>query len=90
MWRIVLLYLFIMNLLSFSIMGIDKNRARKHRYRVPEKVLFAFSFFGGSVGSLIGMYFFHHKTKHWYFVLGMPLILILHGVLFFLYIRSIT
>ena len=62
-------------------MFIDKRKAIKHRYRIPEKTLFLVSLLGGSIGTLAGMYLFRHKTKHWYFVVGMPLICILHIIL---------
>jgi len=58
-------------------MGIDKSRSRKRAWRIPEATLFIFALVGGSIGSIIGMYTFRHKTKHWYFVVGMPLILII-------------
>lgn len=57
-------------------MGIDKRKAIKKVWRIPESTLFIVALIGGSIGSIIGMNFFRHKTKHWYFVLGMPLILI--------------
>lgn len=76
-----LIYLVIMNLYGFLIMGVDKKRAVKHAWRVPEKVLFLTSVLGGSIGTWAGMYAFRHKTKHWYFVLGMPLILFLQIVI---------
>ncbi len=63
-----------MNLLGVLVMGSDKNRARKQRYRIPEKTLFLVSLLGGSLGTWLGMYLFRHKTKHWYFVVGMPFI----------------
>ena len=67
-------------------MGMDKRRAQKHSFRIPEATLFTIAIVGGSLGSILGMYFFHHKTRHWYFVYGMPLILILQiAVVFFLY-----
>lgn len=71
-------YLLFMNLFGFVLMGSDKKRARKHRWRIPEKTLFLTSLLGGSLGTLAGMYFFHHKTRHWYFAAGMPAILALH------------
>lgn len=71
------LYLVMMNLAAFALMGIDKSRARRHAWRIPEKTLFLSAAFGGSVGAILGMQVFRHKTKHWYFVVGMPLILIL-------------
>ncbi len=58
-------------------MGIDKRKAQRSAYRIPEATLFTIAIMGGSIGSIIGMYLFRHKTKHWYFVFGMPIILIL-------------
>lgn len=58
-------------------MGIDKAKARRRAFRIPEARLFGIALLGGSLGSIAGMYFFRHKTRHWYFVLGMPVILIL-------------
>ena len=72
-----LLYLGAVNILGFSIMGIDKKRAVRGAWRIPETTLFLYALIGGSIGSILGMRVFHHKTKHWYFVWGMPLILIL-------------
>lgn len=70
-------YLAVMNLIGFAIMGIDKRRAVKKLWRIPESTLFIIALIGGSIGSIIGMRVFHHKTRHWYFVYGMPAILIL-------------
>ena len=64
-----------MNILAFCLMGIDKHRARTRQWRIPERALFGAALLGGSVGAWAGMYLFHHKTRHWYFVVGMPLIL---------------
>lgn len=78
-------YLAIMNIIGFAIMGIDKKKAEKKKWRIRESTLFLVSFIGGSIGTWLGMYAFRHKTKHIYFVIGMPLILILHiGVMVFL------
>ena len=86
--KIVIVYFILINLIAFASMGIDKKKARKHRWRVMEKTLFLFALIGGSVGSICGMYFFHHKTKHWYFVIGMPAILLLQiAAAVFVYIR---
>ena len=60
----------IMNILAFCLMGIDKHRARTRQWRIPERVLFGAALLGGSAGAWAGMYLFH-----WYFVVGMPLIL---------------
>lgn len=73
----LVLYLGTVNLIAFSLMGIDKRKARMRTFRIPEITLFSSAIIGGSIGAIIGMYFFRHKTKHWYFVYGMPLILIL-------------
>lgn len=71
-------YVIIMNLIGFLLMGIDKKKAVKRAFRIPESTLFIVALIGGSLGSLLGMYTFRHKTRHWYFVYGMPAILILH------------
>ena len=85
MYKIALIYLLIANVAGLAIMGIDKRKAIKRAWRIPEKTLFLFSVIGGSVGTWAGMYMFHHKTKHWYFVIGMPLILVLQvvGIIYF-------
>lgn len=81
-------YLIFMNLIGIAVMGMDKSKARKHQWRIPEKTLFFVSILGGSVGTWAGMYLFRHKTKHWYFVIGMPLILILQlGIVFFVWMQ---
>ncbi len=78
---VILLYLAFMNIVGFFSMALDKRKARRGKWRVPEARLFLFALIGGSLGSWLGMYVFRHKTKHWYFVLGMPLIFVLHIVL---------
>lgn len=75
------LYLLAVNILGFYLMGIDKQKARRREFRIPEKTLFLVSAIGGSVGTWAGMYAFRHKTRHWYFVVGMPAILAVHVVL---------
>lgn len=87
--QFLVLYFIVLNLTGFALMGIDKRRARKHLWRIPEKTLFLASLLGGSIGTLAGMYIFHHKTRHWYFVAGMPAILILQTAvpMYFLWIR---
>ena len=77
---IVVVYLVLINVVTFITFGVDKSRARKHAWRIPEKTLIFLAIIGGSVGAIAGMYFFRHKTRHWYFVIGMPLILILQIV----------
>ena len=74
---IILGYLALINILGFATMGIDKSRAARRHWRIPESTLFIIALIGGSIGSILGMKVFHHKTRHWYFVFGMPAILIL-------------
>ena len=76
-WGTVLLvWLAAINLVTFAVYGIDKAKAKRGTWRVPEKTLFLLPLLGGSLGALLGMRVFHHKTKHWYFVWGIPLILL--------------
>ena len=77
---ILTVYLMLMNTMGLVAMGVDKAKAKRHTWRIPEKRLFLISFFGGSLGTWAGMYLFRHKTKHWYFVVGMPAIFILQVV----------
>ena len=70
-------YYILINLIGFFTMGIDKRKAIKRAFRIPESTLFIIAIIGGSLGTLLGMYVFHHKTRHWYFVYGMPAILLL-------------
>lgn len=70
-------YLLSINLAGYISMGIDKKRAVRGAWRIPEATLFFIALLGGSLGSILGMQHFRHKTKHWYFRLGMPFIFIL-------------
>ncbi len=74
---IILSYFILVNLIAILAMAIDKHKARKGAFRIPEAVLFLFSIIGGSIGSLLGMFLFHHKTRKWKFRIGMPAILII-------------
>lgn len=78
---VLLLYLTVINLIGFGSMGLDKRKAIRHAYRIPEASLFLIACIGGSLGSFLGMYTFRHKTRHWYFVVGMPVILIAQIIL---------
>ena len=71
-----LLYLLLINAAAFLLMLVDKIKARKNRWRIPERTLFGSALLGGSIGAILGMYTFRHKTKHLSFTLGMPAILI--------------
>ncbi|MBQ7955730.1 MAG: DUF1294 domain-containing protein [Lachnospiraceae bacterium] len=81
---LVCAYFLVLNLIGFAIMGIDKHKAVKGAFRIPEATLFVVALIGGSIGSICGMYTFRHKTRKWYFVYGMPAILILQALLLFL------
>lgn len=78
---LLIFYFVIINLVSFIVMGMDKRKAQKNLWRIPESTLFVLAIIGGSVGSIAGMHLFRHKTRHWYFVYGMPAILIVQVIL---------
>jgi uncharacterized membrane protein YsdA (DUF1294 family) len=80
-YKVVILYLIILNLVGFFSMGMDKKRAKSNEWRIKEKTLFFIAIIGGSAGSLLGMKVYRHKTKHTAFVVGMPLILIVQIIL---------
>jgi len=69
-------YLILVNLWAFGLMWFDKRRARRGGQRIRERTLFLSALLGGSLGAVLGMQVFRHKTQHWYFVWGMPLILL--------------
>jgi uncharacterized membrane protein YsdA (DUF1294 family) len=71
---IVIAYFLIMNIVGYVSMGLDKSKAKRRAWRIPEATLFSIAILGGSIGSLFGMFHFRHKTKHWYFVIGLPAI----------------
>lgn len=73
--KVLYIYLIVINAAAFLLMLIDKVKAKKNRWRIPEATLFLVAAIGGSIGSILGMYTFRHKTKHVSFLLGMPLIL---------------
>lgn len=82
--RVLIYYLLGINLLTFFIYGIDKWKAKRNKWRVPEATLLMLAALGGSVGALLGMFVFHHKTKHKKFLIGVPLILLAQLVLAYL------
>ena len=84
--KILLFYILGMTLLTFNVCGADKFAAQRQRRRVPEKVLFLLSALGGSVGMYLGMFTFRHKTKHWYFVVGIPLIILVQAAILFYFL----
>lgn len=72
---LLLSYFIAINFIGFALMGIDKYKAKKRAFRIPEATLFIVAVIGGSIGSIAGMYTFRHKTRHRSFVYGMPFIL---------------
>ena len=74
--QILCVYALVINLVLFAVMGIDKYKARNGLWRIPEKTLFGLAIAGGSIGGILGMQVFRHKTKHLSFKLGFPAILI--------------
>lgn len=71
----IIIYVLLINLVTFSIMWYDKHEAKNGDWRVSEKTLFILALIGGSVGGFLGMHVFHHKTKKWYFKYGFPIII---------------
>ena len=76
----ILLYVLAINLFGFFIMWLDKRKAKKGRWRIPEKTLFLITALGGGIGTILGMYVFRHKTQKLNFVIGFPFITILEIV----------
>lgn len=87
MTTLILLYLLIVNAVSFLLMLVDKQKARKKLWRIPEATLLLSAAIGGSPGALAGMYTFRHKTRHLKFTLGVPAILIVQIAAAFLLLR---
>lgn len=87
--EITVLTLLIINIVAFAAYGIDKRKAKKGRWRIPESTLLLLAFLGGALGALLGMRTFHHKTKHWKFKILVPLFLALQIALavWLIYIR---
>lgn len=83
-----IIYLIIINVVTFCLYGADKRRARRKMWRVPEAVLLLFGLLGGSIGAGLAMHFLRHKTQHKKFTIGVPLIFILQvGTAIFFYIK---
>lgn len=83
MTNIILIFILIMSIVAFFVMGYDKSQARKHGQRISEKTLWTLAIVGGGIGAYIGMQLFRHKTKHTNFRVGFLMILILYAFLIF-------
>lgn len=81
----IMIYLIIINIIGFLIMYIDKQKAKKGKWRIPEKTIFIITVLGGGIGTISGMYAFRHKTQKLHFTIGLPTITILEiiGVIYF-------
>lgn len=87
---LILVYIISINIIAMASMYLDKQRAIKRLWRIPEKVLFLYVILGGGVGGCLGMFIFRHKTKHWYFRVFFPLITIVEWVIILLLLRMIA
>ena len=76
-----MIYLAVVNLAAFALMGVDKRRAKRGAWRIPERTLFLPAILGGSPGAILGMQMFRHKTRHRQFAVGIPLILLVQLVI---------
>lgn len=86
----ILIYFIIINIIGFLIMLIDKRKAEKGKWRIPEKTIFIITALGGGIGTISGMYLFRHKTKKWQFTFGLPFITILEfiGIIYYCFINK--
>jgi len=80
-YLVLLFVLLLLNIVSFALMGIDKSKAKRGKWRIPEKALFISCALFGGLGGCLGMYLFRHKTNHWYFALFFPVFLIAQVVI---------
>ena len=85
MWKYFVIFVLVMSVITFIVFGVDKWKARNDKWRTPESTLFLLAIFGGSIGALVGMQIFRHKTQHWSFRLGIPLILMLQAAVLIWY-----
>ncbi|AGL03104.1 DUF1294 domain-containing protein [Desulfoscipio gibsoniae] len=79
------IYLLVINIMEFSLFGLDKHRARRRLHRIPKKTLFIVALAGGTAGALAGIYFWRHKTKHLKFTVGIPVIMLVQILLYIFY-----
>ena len=85
--KLLLIYLVIVNIICLWLFFVDKKRAQSGRYRIRERDLFLWALVGGAPGGWLGMYLFHHKTRHFKFKFGFPLIILLQlGIIYYIYL----
>lgn len=87
--KIIALAIAVMNVLAFALMGIDKHRAKAGKWRIKEATLFLVTGLFGGLGGTLGMFAFRHKTKHWYFKLGFPTLLVVQILIVAIAIKMI-
>jgi uncharacterized membrane protein YsdA (DUF1294 family) len=88
--KVLLVYLAVINIIAFLIMGVDKFKAQRHKWRISELNIFIMGIIGGAFGVFLGMGIFHHKTKHRKFTLGVPLVLVLNIIMFGYLLQKLT
>lgn len=76
------IYFILINIITFTIYGIDKHKAKKHKWRISENMLIGLAVIGGFIGAFVGMQVFRHKTKHIKFTVGVPVIMGLWVIVF--------
>ena len=89
MLTVIVVILLVMNLVAFVLMGLDKIKAKAGAWRIPEKTLFLVTALFGGLGGTLGMTFFRHKTKHWYFKFGFPALLVIQIALLALFLPKL-
>ena len=77
-------YLFVINVITVAAFGLDKRKAKKRKFRIRESVLLGLALIGGSLGAMAGMFLFHHKTRKPAFRIGIPVLILLQGVIWIL------
>lgn len=87
-WSVVALWVLFFSGIDFALMGVDKWKAKRQAWRIPEATLWIFALLGGATGGFLAMHCFHHKTRHWYFRFGFPILAALElGGLLWLWVR---
>lgn len=87
MTKLLLLYFLVINLAAFIMYGIDKRKAIKKKWRIPENMLIGIVLIGGGIGAELGMHIFRHKTRHKKFTIGVPAIVVIQAVIFILVLK---